>query len=358
MSVAIAAAVQSQSFPGVAGLVDDSELLRFTTAGSVDDGKSTLIGRLLYDTKTAFVDQLQHVEDVSRRRGDERVNLALLTDGLRAEREQGITIDVAYRYFTTARRKFIIADTPGHEQYTRNMATGASTAALAVILIDARRGVLPQSRRHAFIAHLLGIPRLVVAVNKMDLVDYSREIFDAIRAEFSDFTARLGAPEPYYIPVSALRGDNVVSSGTRMPWYDGPTLLRYLEEVPAVVRGAGVGGDVEAAHGPAAGGLQGVQRLAAGEPHVGAVEADPAHVRHAGEGAVLPHDLRRRVGVLGHGVFLTERLGAGEQQRRRESGDGRRDPALRAAAAERPHLANFFRLGTGQARPAPPGRQP
>ena len=205
------------------------ELLRFTTAGSVDDGKSTLIGRLLLDSRGAYEDQIAAV----RKTDGGGLDLALLTDGLRAEREQGITIDVAYRYFTTARRKFIIADTPGHEQYTRNMATGASTAALAVVLVDARRGVLPQSRRHAFIAHLLGIPRLVVAVNKMDLVDYRREIFDAIRAEFSDFTARLGAPEPYYIPVSALRGDNVVSSGARMPWYDGPTLLRYLEEVPA-----------------------------------------------------------------------------------------------------------------------------
>src|SRR5512147_268706 len=162
------------------GLEDEAELLRFTTAGSVDDGKSTLIGRLLYDTKTAFEDQLQHVEDVSRRRGDERVNLALLTDGLRAEREQGITIDVAYRYFATERRKFIIADTPGHVEYTRNMVTGASTADLGVILIDARLGVLEQSRRHAYIASLLGIPHLLVAVNKMDLRGYAQETFEAI----------------------------------------------------------------------------------------------------------------------------------------------------------------------------------
>ena len=205
------------------------ELLRFTTAGSVDDGKSTLIGRLLYDSRGAYEDQIAALRIL----GGDGIDLSLLTDGLRAEREQGITIDVAYRYFNTPRRKFIIADTPGHEQYTRNMATGASTAHLAVILVDARYGVLPQSRRHAFIAHLLGIPRLVVAVNKMDLVDYRREIFDAIRAEFSDFIARLGAPAPYYIPVSALRGDNVVSRSAAMPWYDGESLLRYLEEVPA-----------------------------------------------------------------------------------------------------------------------------
>jgi sulfate adenylyltransferase large subunit len=203
------------------------ELLRFTTAGSVDDGKSTLIGRLLYDSRGAYEDQIAGVQ-----RGGGGLDLALLTDGLRAEREQGITIDVAYRYFATPRRKFIIADTPGHEQYTRNMATGASTADAAVILVDARRGVLQQSRRHAFIAHLLRIPHLVVAVNKMDLVDYRREIFDAVRAEFSDFTARLGAPEPHYIPISALAGDNVVSGSTRMPWYRGESLLRHLEEVP------------------------------------------------------------------------------------------------------------------------------
>src|SRR5678810_728846 len=169
------------------GIDDDSDLLRFTTAGSVDDGKSTLIGRLLYDTKTAFEDQLQHVEDVSRRRGDERVNLALLTDGLRAEREQGITIDVAYRYFATERRKFIIADAPGHEQYTRNMVTGASTADLALVLVDARYGVVTQSRRHAFIAHLLGIRHIIVAVNKMDLMDYSQATYDKICADFRDF---------------------------------------------------------------------------------------------------------------------------------------------------------------------------
>src|SRR3954451_16700715 len=175
----------------MSGLADDSELLRFTTAGSVDDGKSTLIGRLLFDTKTAFEDQLQHVEDVSRRRGDERVNLALLTDGLRAEREQGITIDVAYRYFATRKRKFIIADTPGHIQYTRNVVTGASTADLAIILVDARHGLVEQSRRHAFLASLLQVPHLVVAVNKMDLVDWDQAVYDRIHEEFVAFAARL-----------------------------------------------------------------------------------------------------------------------------------------------------------------------
>src|SRR6476660_2138564 len=170
-----------------AGLADDSELLRFTTAGSVDDGKSTLIGRLLYDTKTAFVDQIQHVEDVSKRRGDQRVNLALLTDGLRAEREQGITIDVAYRYFATPRRTFILADTPGHVQYTRNMVTGASTADLAIVLVDARKGLVEQSRRHAFLVSLLRVPHLVLAINKMDLADYDESVYDAIHAEFTAF---------------------------------------------------------------------------------------------------------------------------------------------------------------------------
>jgi len=213
------------------GLDDDSELLRFSTAGSVDDGKSTLIGRMLYDTKTAFEDQLQHVEDVSRRRGDERVNLALLTDGLRAEREQGITIDVAYRYFATKRRKFIIADTPGHIQYTRNMVTGASTANLSIILVDARHGLLEQSRRHAFIASLLRIPHLVFAVNKMDLVGWSEARFREIEADFRNLAARLDVQDIVFIPVSALTGANVVDRSTDMPWYHGPTLLYHLETV-------------------------------------------------------------------------------------------------------------------------------
>ena len=206
------------------------DLLRFTTAGSVDDGKSTLIGRLLYDTKSIFEDQLEAVADASRRRG-EGLNLALLTDGLRAEREQNITIDVAYRYFATPRRKFIIADTPGHVQYTRNMVTGASTAELAVVLVDARKGVLTQSRRHAFISSLLGIPHMVVAVNKMDLVDWSESVFDDIREEFTRFSEKLGITDRTFIPMSALLGDNVVDPSENMPWYGGSTLLHYLENV-------------------------------------------------------------------------------------------------------------------------------
>jgi sulfate adenylyltransferase large subunit len=207
------------------------DLLRFTTAGSVDDGKSTLIGRLLYDSKQVLEDQLEHVAEVSRRRGSDVIDLALLVDGLRAEREQGITIDVAYRYFTTPRRRFIIADCPGHQQYTRNMVTGASTADLAVILLDARKGVLEQSKRHAFISALLGIPHIVVAVNKMDLVDYSQERFAEIVAEFAPFLEKLGVSDWLNIPISALRGDNVVDRSELTPWYAGPTLLNHLEEV-------------------------------------------------------------------------------------------------------------------------------
>jgi sulfate adenylyltransferase large subunit len=205
------------------------DLLRFTTAGSVDDGKSTLIGRLLYDSRAVFEDQLHSVAKASV---NGSLDLSLLTDGLRAEREQGITIDVAYRYFSTARRKFIIADTPGHEQYTRNMVTGASTADLAIILVDARNGVLPQSRRHACIASLVGIPHFVVAVNKMDLMGYDARVFDEIRSEFGAFLAKLGAPDAAFIPISALTGDNVVERSVRMPWYRGPALLEHLETVP------------------------------------------------------------------------------------------------------------------------------
>ena len=207
------------------------DLLRFTTAGSVDDGKSTLIGRLMYDTKTIFEDQLKAVELSSRQRGDGNVNLALLTDGLRAEREQGITIDVAYRYFATPRRKFIIADTPGHIQYTRNMVTGASTANLALILIDARKGVLEQTCRHAFIASLLRIQHLVVCVNKMDLVEYAEVVFERTMEDFKDFASRLDIADMTFIPMSALHGDNVVEKSGRMPWYQGPTLLYHLEHV-------------------------------------------------------------------------------------------------------------------------------
>jgi bifunctional enzyme CysN/CysC len=209
----------------------EADLLRFTTAGSVDDGKSTLIGRLLNDCKCIYEDHLAAVHADSRRLNREGVDLALLTDGLKAEREQGITIDVAYRYFSTPKRRFIIADTPGHEQYTRNMVTGASTANLAIVLIDARQGVLTQSKRHGFIASLLGIPHVVVAVNKMDLVDYSRDVYEEIRATYDAFTTKLRVTDLIYIPVSALHGDNVVRQSERMPWYDGPPLLSHLENV-------------------------------------------------------------------------------------------------------------------------------
>jgi len=205
------------------------DLLRFTTAGSVDDGKSTLIGRLLYDSKSIFEDQLEAIERVSENKGLAQVDLALLTDGLRAEREQGITIDVAYRYFATPKRKFIIADTPGHIQYTRNMVTGASTANLAIILIDARKGILEQTHRHSFIASLLHIKHLIVCVNKMDLVNFSEEVFNKIVEEYKEFACRLDVQDIKFIPVSALKGDNVVDKSTNMPWYDGGTLLSTLE---------------------------------------------------------------------------------------------------------------------------------
>jgi bifunctional enzyme CysN/CysC len=208
-----------------------TDILRLATAGSVDDGKSTLIGRLLYDSKAIFEDQLASVERTSRERGEEYTNLALLTDGLRAEREQGITIDVAYRYFATPRRKFIIADTPGHIQYTRNMVTGASTADLAIVLVDARNGLTEQSRRHAFLATLLKVPHLVLAVNKMDLVDYSPAVFEGIVEEFTAFAAKLDIGDLTFIPISALHGDNVVQRSANMPWYDGPSLLHHLEHL-------------------------------------------------------------------------------------------------------------------------------
>jgi sulfate adenylyltransferase large subunit len=211
--------------------IAEAPMLRLATSGSVDDGKSTLIGRLLFDSKQVLTDQLEHVERVSEKRGDGYVNLALLTDGLRAEREQGITIDVAYRYFQTTRRKFIIADTPGHTQYTRNMVTGASTADLSIVLVDARSGVVEQSKRHAYIASLLRIPHLVVAVNKMDLVDFDEAVFHSIRSDFSAFAEGLGLTEITYVPLSALEGDNVVDRSERTPWYDGPSLLEHLEQV-------------------------------------------------------------------------------------------------------------------------------
>jgi sulfate adenylyltransferase subunit 1 len=207
-------------------------LLRFATAGSVDDGKSTLVGRLLHDSKSILTDQLEAVTDASNKRGQEAPDLALLTDGLRAEREQGITIDVAYRYFATARRRFILADTPGHVQYTRNMVTGASTAELAVVLVDARNGVVQQTRRHAAVAALLRVPHVVLAVNKMDLVDYAEPVFAAIAEEFNGYAASLGIPEVTAVPISALAGDNVVEPSAHMDWYGGPTLLEHLETVP------------------------------------------------------------------------------------------------------------------------------
>lgn len=209
----------------------DMELLRFSTAGSVDDGKSTLIGRLLYDSKSIFQDQYEAIEESSRRKGDETVNLALLTDGLRAEREQGITIDVAYRYFATPKRKFIIADTPGHIQYTRNMVTGSSTSNLSIILVDARHGVVEQTCRHTFISSLLGIPHVIFCINKMDLVDYSEEVFDKIKADLEAFSSKLNVKDIHFVPMSALNGDNVVNSSEKMDWYQGSTLMYLLENI-------------------------------------------------------------------------------------------------------------------------------
>ena len=217
-----------ESLPGI-----DNGLLRFLTCGSVDDGKSTLIGRLLYDTKAILADTLHAITRTSERRGLEDIDLSLLTDGLSAEREQGITIDVAYRYFSTGRRKYIIADAPGHEQYTRNMVTAASTANLAIILVDARKGVLTQTRRHSCVAHLLGIPHIVVAINKMDLVGYDRAVFERIRADYVEFAETLGIADVSFIPLSALKGDMIVERGERLDWYRGPTLLDILEGAPS-----------------------------------------------------------------------------------------------------------------------------
>ena len=225
----------------------DMQLLRFSTAGSVDDGKSTLIGRLLYDSKSIFEDQLEAVETASKSRGNEEVNLALLTDGLRAEREQGITIDVAYRYFATPKRKFIIADTPGHIQYTRNMVTGASTADLSIILVDARHGVLEQTVRHSYISSLLGIPHIVVAINKMDLVNFSEEVFNRIIADYKKMAQTLHIQNVNFIPISAKNGDNVVNRSEHMPWYTGSPLLEYLEKVPVNKSASNVETDVQRA---------------------------------------------------------------------------------------------------------------
>ena len=223
------------------------QLLRFSTAGSVDDGKSTLIGRLLYDSKSIFEDQLEAVETASKSRGNEEVNLALLTDGLRAEREQGITIDVAYRYFATPKRKFIIADTPGHIQYTRNMVTGASTADLSIILVDARHGVLEQTVRHSYISSLLGIPHIVVAINKMDLVDFSEEVFNKIVADYKQMAQTLHIQNITFIPISAKEGDNVVNRSEHTPWYTGAPLLEFLETVPVSKSASNVETDIQRA---------------------------------------------------------------------------------------------------------------
>jgi sulfate adenylyltransferase large subunit len=228
--------VPASSFEEFLAIEESKDLLRFTTAGSVDDGKSTLIGRLLYDSRNVYDDQLESVTKASVGRNAGAIDFSLLTDGLRAEREQGITIDVAYRYFSTPKRKFIIADTPGHEQFTRNMVTGASTAELAIVLVDARKGLLPQSRRHSYISALLGIPNLAIAVNKMDLVDYDEQVFRQIEADFKDFLAQFDSVKPYFIPISALVGDNVVTPSDRMPWFTGQSLFDYLETVPVGLR--------------------------------------------------------------------------------------------------------------------------
>ena len=287
------------------------ELLRFATAGSVDDGKSTLIGRLLYDSKQIFSDQLEHLQSTSERMGHDFLDLSLLTDGLRAEREQGITIDVAYRYFATAHRRFIIADTPGHEQYTRNMVTGASTADLAIVLVDARKGVLAQSRRHAFISSLLHIPHLVVCVNKMDLVDFDEGAFDAIVEEFGAFAARLEVPDVTFIPISALLGDNVVERSEAMPWYQGPPLLYHLEHVhiasdrnlidvrfpvqwvirPRGVRGGGAGTEGLGGSNGVAGALDADYRAYAGQVAGGVI-------RTGDEVVVLPGGQRSTVAAI------------------------------------------------------------
>ena len=265
------------------------DLLRLATAGSVDDGKSTLIGRLLYDSKSILADQLDHVEEVSRRRGSDTPDLALLVDGLRAEREQGITIDVAYRHFATPRRRFILADTPGHVQYTRNMVTGASTAELALVLVDARNGVIEQTRRHAAIAALLGVRHIAVCVNKMDLVGYSEERFDAIVRDFCELASQVGLHDVTYLPVSALRGDNVVERSPKMPWYEGPALLEHLERVP-------VGG--EAAGAPARFPVQYVIWAAEREyrGYAGAIASGTLRV--GDEVCVLPRGERSRVAAI------------------------------------------------------------
>jgi sulfate adenylyltransferase subunit 1 len=277
---------------------DAGRLLRLATAGSVDDGKSTLVGRLLYDLKAVLPDQLAAVERVSRARGLASADLALLTDGLRAEREQGITIDVAYRYFATPTRRFVLADTPGHVQYTRNMVTGASTAQLAVILVDARHGVVEQTRRHAAVAALLRVPNLVLLVNKMDLVGFDKDVFAEISAEFERYVERLGVDEVTSIPISALRGDNVVEPSAAMDWYQGPTVLRHLEEVPAAADPA-----IEPARFP----VQYVIRAADRDYRGYAGELCSGVLRVGEEVVVLPSNRRSRIaGIDAAGVPVGE----------------------------------------------------
>jgi bifunctional enzyme CysN/CysC len=285
-SAAVAAAEQVAARAG-SPAAKAPELLRFATAGSVDDGKSTLIGRLLYDAKSLHADTIEAVEAASRSRGDGALDLALLTDGLRAEREQGITIDVAYRHFATPRRRFIIADTPGHAQYTRNMVTGASTADLAVVLVDAREGLLTQSRRHAAIAALLGIPRIVLAVNKMDLVGWDGDVFRRICGDFRGWASRLQVEELACIPISALKGDNVVERSPNLDWYGGPTLLRYLEEAPVA---AGV------AEGPLRLPVQWVVRAPEHRAYAGRLAGGTVHV--GDEVVVLPAAVRTKIDVV------------------------------------------------------------
>jgi len=273
----------------------EAGVLRFITAGSVDDGKSTLIGRLLHDTRQILADQFEAVSRASRKNGRDAVDLSLLTDGLEAEREQGITIDVAYRYFATPRRKFIIADTPGHEQYTRNMVTGASTADAAVILADAGKGLLPQGRRHLCIASLLGIRDIVVAVNKMDSAGYSQDVFEAVRADFASFAERLGVRSARFVPVSALRGDMVVVRGDAMPWHEGPTLLEILEAIEPVRTAAAL---------PLRFPIQLVQRtVSRGRAYLGRVQSGV--VRRGDEVIAFPSG--RRVAVAGIHTLAGER---------------------------------------------------
>ena len=285
--------IERDAVHGQAQVQRAAGVLRFITAGSIDDGKSTLIGRLLHDTRQILVDQFAAVSRASKKHGHDEVDLSLLTDGLEAEREQGITIDVAYRYFATPRRKFIIADTPGHEQYTRNMVTGASTADAAVILADAEKGLLPQSRRHLCIASLLGIRDIVVAVNKMDRVGYDQALFEAVRAEFAAFAQKLGLENVQFVPVSALRGDMVVDRGDAQPWYRGPTLLEVLESIEPVRSAADL---------PLRFPVQLVQRTGRGRSYLGRVQS--GRVR-AGD-AVLALPSGRRVVVAGVRAFESE----------------------------------------------------